>query len=1432
MPRGIPEIEPNDRWTSLASAHIDSFNTFLNEYLPAIVEGLPRIHVHPLYYKTMDPPPSVDYDRHSDKVLRFGITRLEIGKPVHADPEEKNPILLPTHCRVGHFTYAAPLKIYYTREHGGLHAPEEFGFEAGYFPIMLKSDKCHLKGMGPPGLLKSREDPNEPGGIFVVNGNEKLIRLVISTRCNFPMPMRRGTFRNRGWRFSDKAIICRCQRPDGSQTSNILHYCTDGTMYLRILINRAEHYVPFFAVFNCLCSNAGPLKANRAVAYRKLADFGGGKDARELQEIAFMRIRQMHIEGPRDNDTFADAFKQADVDRDASTFSASDDWCQRWKDQFLDLAGLRLREGLPAHTTDDDKIRVLCDEYVLPHLKDWGKKAELLALMWRMMLMVIRNKVKCCNQDAFAFQEVLLPGQLIAQVVKSALYDQLMSMRTFLELGCFRMKGRESENLEAAAEWLLSEKTFRTCCERHNKTVARNVKYFLGTGNVRTRTLDILQVSGFVIGAERINIYRYIAHFRAVHRGAYFAQMKTTGVRRILGESWGFLCPVHSPDGAPCGLLLHLTCDARAIGTGRLPAGARHNLLRALIGLGMEGVGLNFLHQNGPTDTESDERFETLPVLLDGEVVGRLPLGNAAETVERLRLWRMKEGKKQGVPWHMEMAYFPPDKLMFPALYLFTGPGRVVRPVRHLASRCIEYIGPLQQLFLNIACDEKDIERQQRCTEAAEAISIVQTPFAKRSAEVMVRAEELGLADDEIEALVQQDRQNAARENPGASEFPLSHEIFQRAIQRSRARDKIIQEASTSSQKRPKKSKKKTSFADMFPDATTNPEIRSLSNFPPYIENVAVDYSHVEVRPTSILSLLASLTPFSDHNQSPRNMYQCQMLKQTMAIPTYVTKHRHDNKLYKLDQLQRPIVRTGEFEAARLSDYPSGTNAIIAVIPFTGYDMEDACILNKASVERGMFVGETTKTKIIDAAPPKSETAEMRYWRFGTSTMQRGAEWEELDEDGFPPVSSKLTDGSLLSRSEYIGPAASADKGARREIYKGDEDAFVSHVTKIGPKLKIPGRNDKINFGLEPESERAMMTLRILRRPVVGDKFSSRHGQKGVVSMLMPQEDMPFTEQGIVPDILFNPNGFPSRMTMGMLIEIMAGKAAALHGVPFIDGSSFRKYQKLKTGNEWIDSDRVKDRRLRCSDERKDGSYLLSEPPRPKEDEGEEETTGDYFGKALLAAGYQYYGKECLYSGVTGEPMDADIFMGVVYYQRLRHMVNDKWQVRSTGPVDSTTRQPVKGRKRGGGIRVGEMERDSLIAHGSSFALLDRLFHCSDDHRCYCCPRCGSIQTPIFANRMEVDGVPARGVTPVEFAGLGVIGPNQRPIADPICSACGVKCPIIAIPYIFRYLCEELTGLNVGLKLRLETAPGVAYRYTACPNPDTRAETQDVKMEE
>ncbi|MBA0813554.1 hypothetical protein Gohar_027396, partial [Gossypium harknessii] len=281
------------------------------------------------------------------------------------------------------------------------------------------------------------------------------------------------------------------------------------------------------------------------------------------------------------------------------------------------------------------------------------------------------------------------------------------------------------------------------------------------------------------------------------------------------------------------------------------------------------------------------------------------------------------------------------------------------------------------------------------------------------------------------------------------------------------------------------------------------------------------------------------------------------------------------------------------------------------------------------------------------------------------------------------------------------------------------------------------------------------------RNPIIGDKFSSRHGQKGVCSQLWPDIDMPFSGvTGMRPDLIINPHAFPSRMTIAMLLESVAAKGGSLHG-KFVDATPFSDAVKGANGKT----------------------------------ETESESLVDELGSMLRARGFNYHGVEVLYSGVYGTELTCEIFIGPVYYQRLRHMVSDKYQVRATGQVDQITRQPIKGRKRGGGIRFGEMERDSMLAHGAAYLLHDRLHTCSDYHIADVCSLCGSILTTAIIQ-------PQKRVVR-EIGGL----PPARAPKKVMCHACQTSkgMETVAMPYVFRYLAAELAAMNIKMTIQLSS---------------------------
>lgn len=417
---------------------------------------------------------------------------------------------------------------------------------------------------------------------------------------------------------------------------------------------------------------------------------------------------------------------------------------------------------------------------------------------------------------------------------------------------------------------------------------------------------------------------------------------------------------------------------------------------------------------------------------------------------------------------------------------------------------------------------------------------------------------------------------------------------------------------------------------------------------------------------------------------------------------------------------ERPLVTTRGLELVGYSKRPAGQNAVVALLTYTGYNIEDAVILNKAAVERGMFRSVFYRT--YETEEQKYPGGEEDRIEIPDSSVKgyRGPEaYSHLDEDGIAPPEVYVSSNEVII-GKTSPPRFYVTLEAER-ILKERRDASIS--VRRGEK----GIVDRVIITESPEGNKLVkVRLRELRVPELGDKFASRHGQKGVVGMLLRPEDMPFTEEGIVPDIVVNPHALPSRMTVAQLLESMTGKAAASLGV-LIDATPFEG---------------VKEEDLR---------------------------------RLLMKLGYKWDGKEVMYSGITGEKLVADIFIGVVYYQKLHHMVADKIHARSRGPVQILTRQPTEGRSREGGLRLGEMERDVLIAHGASALLYERLVESSDKYTIYVCELCG---LPAYLDaKLNKPKCPIHGDSG-QFAK-------------------------VVVPYAFKLLLQELIALGIYPKIEL-----------------------------
>merc|ERR1719193_1505313 len=653
----------------------------------------------------------------------------------------------------------------------------------GSVPVMVRSNACHLQGLSPRELVKKGEHEQEFGGYFICGGHERLLRMLQTTRRNYPVAMKKELF------FLPVVMLLKC-----------LKDVSDSYIYRRLMVGVVDD--PYYqgAIVNML---------------------------RELQEEGLY----------------------------------NQDQCQ----EFLGRS-FRPKVGplVPAWYTDREICQYLIRNCVAIHLDNDDDKFNIICVMIKKLFALVQDKCVVEGVDSLMMHEIILGGHLYLQLLKEKLDDV-----------CRILKQVILRKAKTVGPTFDLTPTMMNACASKTGTLERPFENFLGTGNLPSKTgLGLMQDKGLTIMAENINRMRYMSHFRAIHRGAFFTEMRTTEVRALLPDAWGFVCPVHTPDGSPCGLLNHLATPVEIVthlsDVTRIP-----------------GV----LHQLGMVPVESMEiggdLTDTYDVILDGRLMGWIDKNLVRDMSERLRMLKISSTDTR-VPEMTEIVLVPERDIpgQYPGLFIFTGAARLMRPVYNLAHNCIEYVGTFESVYMDICIREKEAYT--------------------------------GLT------------------------------------------------------------------------------------------------SHKEIRPTSFLSNLACTIPLPDFNQSPRNMYQCQMGKQTMASPIHTWHLNSETKIYRLQTPTSPFFRPAHYDYIGMDDYPMGTNAVVAVISYSGYDMEDAMIINKMSYERGFCAGMIYKAEFIDlrekAGKRKGDKSDDCGLVFCRDPDRKDLE-AFLDPDGLPFPGGKLEEG-------------------------------------------------------------------------------------------------------------------------------------------------------------------------------------------------------------------------------------------------------------------------------------------------------------------------------------------------------------------------------------------------------------------------------------
>lgn len=1307
---------------TLVKHHISSYNWFMKEGIPKILRDENPIS---LEFKESESERRNVSDApilYKCKLYLGGAngTAVYFGKPVIYDYDEEAPIdasefkhyMYPNEARLRNMTYATTIRIDVDVEmtypnpdvDTGKEAQSEFitrkftipNVYLGKLPIMVQSDFCILKGLDAHARYYLGECRNDPGGYFIIDGKEKLII------CQE--------------KFADNLINVRVLGIEGETSGKVFTHSADirtvsedpskpvRTLSVRVQAPTPSHShgnivvflpnvrspVPLFIVMRAL-----GIESDKSILEHCLYDLDANQSLLELF------VPSVH---------------------DANRIFT--------QQQALAFIGMLTKLGNDKNATPEKTIvcaHEILTDYFLPQVGDmnYQHKAYMLGYIVNKLIRVVAKIDLPTDRDSFLHKRVDTSGMLLYDLFREYYKKQVKAIRQSID----KMYYYEDTGKYQGAGFLsmLNASTYQT----HFKELEleRGIrKAFKGRWGDTTQTKRV----GLVQDVNRLSYNSFISHLRKIN--LELASETLVKPRLLHSSQWGMIDPVDVPDGANTGLHKHMSLTAHI--TSGCSAQPVIDWLR-------DYNFVTFVDECLPI-----QLFQLTKVLINGTLWALT--NKPVELVQTFRFCR----RVALIPVFISISW----RYSINEIHIFTDAGRLCRPLFYNDAG-------LQGVDFDADTDDTSIlQRRMPAMPVPSYIRMLRMMKQHRNknknkntgkndwtwADLVSGTAEKRIPDfnyedyefyqmDELYGLEEEGAKTTDEPGTGTGHAQIGRGLLAK-LRNNQAIVEYLDQSETES------ALISVDIGVTASEFETKKQVKDVKEAGPSFK-----VTHFEIHPSLILGVMGNQIAFVENNQFPRDAFGCGQAKQTASVFHTNFFSRIDKMSMVINNGQIPLVKSRLLEYINNEQHPNGENAIVAIACYNGYNVEDSILFNEASVKRGLF--NITYYNMYedceeDDQEPGSEAKS--FFSNSLSASVRGVnsdhDYRHLDASGIVKENTPLTEKVVVIGKLKRGSMPGAGSGAGGS----GNDAEYYTVPVVAKKGQL-GYVDRTYMTEGMKGTRiAKVRVREHRYPSIGDKFCSRCGQKGTVGVIVPECDMPFTADGIRPDIIVNPHAFPSRLTVGQLIETLVGKACLLTGT-FGDCTAF-----LKT---------------------------------------DAATRGKTFGNILSKHGYHSSGNQILYNGMTGEQIESDIFIGPTYYMRLKQMVKDKINYRRTGPNTALTRQPVQGRANDGGLRVGEMERDSIISHGTARFLQESMMKRGDQYYLAICNTTGMIAVynesqDLFVSPMA-DG-PVKYVGSMdELKSAQVVNVTRH----------GRSFSVVHIPYSLKLLIQELQVLNVQMRI-------------------------------